>query len=76
MGGQVACMGEMRNVYKTLVRKPEGTRPSQRPRHKQKDNIRMYLRDIYWEGVDWIHLAQYRDQWWAFVNTVMNLQVP
>jgi hypothetical protein len=28
------------------------------------------------EVVDWIHLAQYRDQWWAVVNTVMNLQVP
>jgi hypothetical protein len=29
-----------------------------------------------WEDVDWIHLAQDRDQWWALVNTVMNLQVP
>jgi hypothetical protein len=29
-----------------------------------------------WDGVDWIKLAQYRDQWRATVNTVMNLQVP
>jgi hypothetical protein len=36
----------------------------------------MYLREIVWEGVDWIHLAQERAQWWALVNIVMNLQVP
>jgi hypothetical protein len=29
-----------------------------------------------WEGVDWIHLAQDRDEWWVVVNTVMNLRVP
>jgi hypothetical protein len=34
------------------------------------------IREIGWEGVDWIHLAQDRDQWRAFVNTVMNLRVP
>jgi hypothetical protein len=41
-----------------------------------EDNIRMYLREIGWEGVDWIHVAQDRDHWKAFVNTVMNLCVP
>jgi hypothetical protein len=40
------------------------------------NNIRMDLRKIVWEGVDWIHLAQDRDECWALVNTVMNLQVP
>jgi hypothetical protein len=35
-------------------------------------NIRMDRREIWWEGVDWIHLAQDRDQWRALVNTVMN----
>jgi hypothetical protein len=36
----------------------------------------MNLRDEGWEGVDWMHLAQDRDQWWALVNMVMNLHVP
>jgi hypothetical protein len=39
-------------------------------------NIKMDLREIGWDGVDWIELAQDRDQWRALVNTVMNLRVP
>jgi len=41
-----------------------------------KGNIRMDLREVSWEGVDWIHLTQDRDQWQAVVNTVMDLLVP
>jgi hypothetical protein len=40
-----------------------------------EDNIRMYLREILWEGVDWMRLAHGREQWRAVVNTVMNLRV-
>jgi hypothetical protein len=36
----------------------------------------MDLREIGWDGMDWIDLAQDRDQWRALVNTVMNLRVP
>jgi hypothetical protein len=36
----------------------------------------MDLREIGWDGVDWIDVAEYRDQWWALLSTVMNLQVP
>jgi hypothetical protein len=36
----------------------------------------MDLREIGWDGGDWIDLAQDRDQWWALVNAVMNLWVP
>jgi hypothetical protein len=66
-----------RNEKCILVGKPEkGKRLLGRPRCKWKDNIRMYLRDIGWECVDWTHLAQDRLQWRAVVNTVMNFQIP
>jgi hypothetical protein len=35
----------------------------------------MDLREIEWGGIDWVDLFQDRDQWWALVNTVMNLRV-
>jgi len=47
----------MRNAYKILVGKPEGKRPLGRPRRRWEDNIRMDLREIEWQGVDWMHLA-------------------
>jgi hypothetical protein len=47
-----------------------------RPRRRWVDNIKMDLREIGWDGVDWIDLAQDRDQWRALVNTVMNRRVP
>jgi hypothetical protein len=58
-----------------LVGKPEGKRPLGRSRRRWEDNIRMDLREIGWEGVDWKHLAQDRDQWRAVVNKIMNLRV-
>jgi hypothetical protein len=76
MGGHVACMGDMRNAYEILVGKPEEKRPLGRPRHRWEDNIRKDLKDIRWENVDWMHLAQDRDQWQALVKIVMNLCVP
>jgi hypothetical protein len=51
-------------------------RPLGRPRHRWEDNIKMDLREIGIDGVNWIRLAQDRFQLWAFVSTVMNLQVP
>jgi hypothetical protein len=69
-------MEEKRNAYKILVGKPEGKRPLERPRRRWVDNIKMDLRNIVWDGTDWIYMAQNRDQWRAFVNTVMNLRVP
>jgi hypothetical protein len=59
-----------------LVGKPEGKRPQGRPRRRWEDNIRMDLREIGWGGMDWIDLAQDRDQWRTLVNTVMNLRIP
>jgi hypothetical protein len=69
-------MGETRNVYKILLGKSEGKRPLGRPRRRLMDNIKIDLRVIGWDGMDWIDLAQDRDQWRALVNTVMNLRVP
>jgi hypothetical protein len=69
-------MGEKRNAFRILVGKPEGNRPLGRPRRTWIDNIIMDLRQIAWDGMDWIYLAQGRDQWWALMNTVMNLRVP
>jgi hypothetical protein len=57
------------------VGKPEGKRPPGRPRCKYMDNIKMDLRVIGWGGMDWIYLAQDRDQWRAVVNTVMNHRI-
>jgi len=56
----VARMGEMRNVYIILVGRPEGKRPLGSPRCRCEDSVRMDLKEIGWEGVEWIHLAQYR----------------
>jgi hypothetical protein len=69
-------MEEKRNAYRILVGKPGGKSPLGRPRRSWVDNIKMDLREIGWDGVDWIDLAQDRDQWRALVNTVMNLRVP
>jgi hypothetical protein len=58
------------------VGNPEVKGPLGRPRHRWVDNIKVDLRDIGWDGVDWIDLAQDRDQWRSLVNAVMNLGVP
>jgi hypothetical protein len=52
----VERMGDTRNAYDIFVRKTEGKRPLGRHRRRWEDNIRMYLRERGWEGVDWIHL--------------------
>jgi hypothetical protein len=69
-------MGVKRNAYRILVGKPEEKRPLGKPRRRWVDNIKMDLREIDLEGMDWIDLAQDRNQRRALVNTVMNLQVP
>jgi hypothetical protein len=69
-------MGEKMNAYGILVGKPEGKRPLRRPRCKWVDNIKKDLRERRWHSMDWIDLAQDRDNWRALVNTAMNLRVP
>jgi hypothetical protein len=73
--GHVARMGETRNAYRILVGMPKGKRLLRRPRRRWGDNIKMDLREIEWDGMDWIDLTVDRDQWKAVVNAVMNLRV-
>ncbi|KAJ4446958.1 hypothetical protein ANN_13660 [Periplaneta americana] len=63
--GHVARMGESRNAYRVLVGRPEGKRPLGRPRRRWENNIKMDLREVGYDGRDWINLAQDRDQWRA-----------
>jgi hypothetical protein len=58
----VAPIELMRNVYKILVGKHEGKKPFKRPRYVWEDNIKIGLKKIVFEGVDWFYLAQSRDQ--------------
>jgi hypothetical protein len=53
----------------------EGKKPLGRPRHRWEDNIKMYLEEVGWKGMEWIDVAQDRDRWWAPVNAIMKLWV-
>jgi hypothetical protein len=65
----------VRNANKIFVGKPEEKRPCGTPRRWWEGNIRRYLRETGWEVVDWLHLAQDRDQWRVAANTVINLRL-
>jgi hypothetical protein len=69
-------MGEKMNAYRILVRKPEGKSPLGRPRRRWVYSIKLDLREIGWDGLDWIDVAKDTYQWRALVKTVMNLRVP
>jgi hypothetical protein len=64
------------DAYKIFVGKPEGKRPLGRRRCRWEDNIKMYLQEVGWGGMDWVNLAQDRDRWRALVNAVLNPLVP
>jgi hypothetical protein len=76
MGRACRTIGEKRNVYTILVGKPGGRRPLGRQRNGWLDNIKIDLRELGWNYMDWIDLAQDMDKWRALVDTVMNLRVP
>jgi hypothetical protein len=70
--GHIAHTGDVKSTYTIL----EGKRPLGRPRSRWEDNIRMDLREIVWEVVDWMLLTEDMDQWQTPVNTVNNFRVP
>jgi hypothetical protein len=75
MGGACSTNREKMNAYKISVGKLEGKRPLGRRRRRWEDNNKMHLREVGWNGVDWIDMAEKRDQWRALVNTILNLRV-
>jgi hypothetical protein len=74
--GHVTRMGDMRCEYKILVGKSERKRPLRRREFRWEGNIRTHLKKVGWEVVDWIDLAQDKDQRPALVNMVMDLRIP
>jgi hypothetical protein len=56
--------------------KPEEKGPPRRQRRRWVDNIKINLRELGWDGMDWLDLAKDRDHLRALVNTLMNLRVP
>jgi hypothetical protein len=69
-------MGEKWNAHRILVGKAEGKRSLGRPRSRWDDVVKIDLREIGWDGMAWIDLAQDRNQWRALVNTILNFRVP
>jgi hypothetical protein len=75
--GRICCTnGGKRNAYRILVGKPDGKRLLGRQIPRWVHNIKMDLREIDWDGIDWSDLAQGRNQWVVLVTTAMNLRVP
>jgi hypothetical protein len=74
--GHIARMREKRNAHKILVGEARGMRSLGRARRRWVDNIKLELKEIGWNGMDCIGLAEHREQWRALVNTVMNFRVP
>jgi hypothetical protein len=75
VGGVCGTHGRGEKRVQGFGWKARRIKPLERPRRRWEDGIKMDLRVIGWGGVEWIHLAQDRDRWWAVVNAVMNLRV-
>jgi hypothetical protein len=75
VGGICGTHGKWRIVYRIFFGRSKGKRPLVRRRHRWEDNIKLVRREIGIDGANWVQLAQNRLQWWAFVNTVINLRV-
>jgi len=68
-------MGEKKNVYVVLVRKPEGKR-TWGGVDADGRIMNEWMVEQRWEGMDWIFLAEHMDRWWVLMNRMLNLQMP
>jgi hypothetical protein len=55
-------------AYSGLVGSPEGKRRIGKPGLKWEDNIKVYLLEVGWGGLEWIDFAEDRERWRALVN--------
>jgi hypothetical protein len=62
MGRACRTNGEKLDAYRLLVGKAERKRPLGRPKRRWVNNIKTDLKEIEWDGIDWIDMAQDRDQ--------------
>jgi hypothetical protein len=66
----------MRNTCNISVKNPEGKRPLRRPRHRREDYIETNFKEIENQVVNWINVAQDREQWHFLTNTKLNIRIP
>jgi len=64
VGGACSTYGENRGAYRDVVGQLEVKRPIGRCRRRREDNIKIYIQEVRFGGLDWIELAQDRDRWW------------
>jgi hypothetical protein len=69
-------MRDRRGAYRVLVGRPDGKRPLEDLGVDGRIILKWILKEVGWEGVDWIDMAQDRDRWRAVVSAVMNPRVP
>jgi hypothetical protein len=69
-------VGEKTNASRVLVRNPVGKSTQGISRSRWEDNIKMDLKEIGWDGMDWIRLVQDRNTWRSLEYTVMNFRIP
>ena len=71
----LAHMRGRRVAYRILVWRPEGKRQLGKPGRKWEDNIKVYLLELGWGGMDRIDFAEDRERWWALMNALMNFNI-
>jgi hypothetical protein len=65
--------GQKRNAYRTLLAKHDRKKLHGRSRPRREDNVKMDLKELGYQGMDWIDRIRDRGKWRAVVNTVMKL---